>query len=130
MSRETEFFYINRFSPTEFIKPRGVSGIKTCQNRPNLLIFTCFGLVSEVLPTLFGRHQVFLLDDLRRWRTFGMESEFEVVDDPVNDLMIFDKSDGFHFCTAFWTDEGIGFIDFVDHLCSAFGGHMMIFFTK
>jgi hypothetical protein len=38
--------------------------------------------VEEIFSALFGRHKEFPLDDLRRRRTFGLEAEFEVVDDP------------------------------------------------
>jgi len=44
-----------------------------------------------VLSTLFGCHQEFLLYDLRRGRTFGLEAEFEVVDGLVDDGMVFNK---------------------------------------
>jgi hypothetical protein len=55
------------------------------------------------------------LDDLSWRRAFGLESEFEVVDDIVYDFMTFDKSNDFHFCAAVGTEEGIYFIDFADH---------------
>jgi hypothetical protein len=38
--------------------------------------------VEEILSSLLSRHQKFLLDDLRRRRTFGLEAELEVADDP------------------------------------------------
>ncbi len=52
------------------------------------------------------------MDDLR-WRgAFSLEAEFEVVDDLVYDFMIFDKSNGFHFCTALGREEGVYLLDF------------------
>jgi len=68
------------------------------------------------------------LDELRWRRAFGLESEFEVVDDIVYDFMIFDKSNDFHFCTAVGREEGVYFIDFADHLCPAFGRHIIWLF--
>ena len=50
-------------------------------------------MLSEVLSALFFRHQEFLLNNLRWRRAFGLKSELEVVDDFVNDRMIFYKSD-------------------------------------
>jgi len=67
---------------------------------------------------------------MRRRRAFGLESEFEVVDDVVYDFMIFDKSNDFHFCTAVGTEEGVYLIDLADHLGPAFGGHMAVLFLN
>jgi hypothetical protein len=66
-----------------------------------------------------------------RWRrTFGLESEFEVVDDIVYDFMIFDKSNDFHFCTAVGTEEEVYLIDFADYLGPSFEGHRAVLFLN
>jgi len=44
-------------------------------------------MLSEVLSTLLGCHQEYLLDDLRRGRKSGLEVEFQVVGDLVYDFM-------------------------------------------
>ena len=68
-----------------------------------------------MLSGFFSRHQEVLSDNLRYRRAFGLESEFEVVDDIVYYFMIFDKSNDFRFCTAVGTEEGVYLIDFTDH---------------
>ena len=80
----------------------------------------CFQGPSEIFSPLLGRHQEFLLDDLRWMGAFGLESEFEVADDSIHHRIISDKSDDFHLTLTVWTDEGIDFIDFADHLCPSF----------
>jgi hypothetical protein len=66
-----------------------------------------------------------------RWRrTFGLESECEVVDDIIYDFMIFHKSNGFHFCTAVGTEEQVYFIDFADLLGPGFEGHRAVLFLN
>jgi hypothetical protein len=52
-----------------------------------------FQPVFEILSALFGRDQEFLLDDLRRRRAFGLESEFEGI---VSDFIISDKNNNFY----------------------------------
>ena len=49
---------------------------------------------------------------MRGWRPFGKESELQVIDDPVYNRMVFDKSDDRHPATAFWTEEGVYLINF------------------
>jgi hypothetical protein len=55
---------------------------------------------SEILPTLLGCHQKLLLENMRWRRPFSFKGEFEVGDDPVDDLWLFDKRDDFHLATA------------------------------
>ncbi len=80
----------------------------------------CFQGPSEIFSPLFGRHQEFLLGNLGWGRAFGLEGEFEVADDSIHHRIISDKSDHFHLAMTVWTDEGIDFIDFADHLCPSF----------
>jgi hypothetical protein len=47
----------------------------------------------EILPPLFGCHQEFLLDNLRRGRPFSHESEFEVSDNLVDNFIMFYERD-------------------------------------
>ena len=79
-----------------------------------------------MLSALFGRHQEFLLDDLRRRRAFGLESKFELSDDPVQCGIIGDEGDHSHLCTACRTEEGVYFIDFADHLGPASGRDIQV----
>ena len=67
---------------------------------------------------------------MRGWRPFGKESELQVIDDPVYNRMVFDKSDDRHPATAFWTEEGVYLINFTDHLRPAFGGHIRLLFIN
>jgi hypothetical protein len=48
---------------------------------------------SEILAPLFGGHQEFLLDNLRWRRPLSHEGEFEVIDNFVDNFMIFYESD-------------------------------------
>ena len=80
----------------------------------------CFQGPSEIFSPLFGRHQESLLGNLGWGRAFGLEGEFEVADDSIHHRIISDKSDDFHLALTVWTDEGIDFIDFADHLCPSF----------
>jgi hypothetical protein len=50
-------------------------------------------MFSEILNPLFGCHQEVLFDNLKLRMPFGLEAEFEVVDDPVHNRVIGDESD-------------------------------------
>jgi len=49
--------------------------------------------IRDRLPPLLGCHQEFLLDTLRRRRPFSHEGKFEVIDNFVDNFMIFYESD-------------------------------------
>ncbi len=53
-----------------------------------------------------------------------------MIDDPVYNRMVFDKSDDRHPATAFWTEKGVYLINFTDHLRPAFGGHIRLLFIN
>jgi hypothetical protein len=55
---------------------------------------------SEILPTLLGCHQEFLMGHMGWWRPFGLEAELEMADDPVDGLSFFDKRDDSHLATT------------------------------
>jgi len=48
---------------------------------------------AQKYSSLFGCHQEFLLDNLRRGRPFSHEGEFEVSDNLVDNFMIFYEGD-------------------------------------
>ena len=68
----------------------------------------------------------------RRRRAFGLECQLEMMDDPVDNLMVFDERDDPHPADAGWTQQRINFIHLADHLGPAFGRHIggIIFYDE
>jgi len=56
-------------------------------------------MLSEILAPLFGCHQEFLPDNLRRGRPFGHEGQFKVIDNLVDNFMIFYERDNKHLAS-------------------------------
>ena len=74
----------------------------------------------KIYPTLLGCHQDFLLDMMgRRW-AFGLESQFEMAEDPVDGLRFFDRRDDSHLVSTRRTYQWIHLVDITDHLGPSF----------
>jgi len=57
-----------------------------------------------------------------------MEGELEVMDDLIDDLMVFDKGDDMHLASASRTEQRIDLVDFLYHFGPAFGGKISLLF--
>jgi len=58
---------------------------------------------------------------MRRGRPFGHKAKFEMADDPVDNLWIFNERDDPHPAATGRTDQGIHLVAFSYHLGPAFG---------
>jgi len=47
--------------------------------------------LSEIFSSFLSRYGELLLRDLRRGWVFGCESQFEMIDNPVDDRVVFDE---------------------------------------
>lgn len=68
--------------------------------------------LSEILPLLFSFHQEFVVVTIRRRGTFRFKVEFEMADDPVDVLGIFDKGYNSHPFSTGRTKQRSCFLDF------------------
>ena len=68
-----------------------------------------------------GRHQNFLISQVRRRGPLGGKCQLQVMDDPVHYGVVREESDDLHRAAALRTDHRVDLIDLADHLGPALG---------
>jgi hypothetical protein len=85
------------------------------------MFFACFCGRS------LGGHQDFLISDARWGRLRCHERQLEVVGNPVHHGGVGEQGDDANLGAALGKEQRVDFIDFADHLGSAFGGDALLF---
>ena len=83
--------------------------------------------VSEILSMLLSWHQEFLLENMRRRRPFGHKGKFKVINNFVDNFMIFYESDDWHLASTGGAQQRISFIDLAYHFCPALWWNTSLF---